>query len=122
MKRNRLLIILTVLVVVVGTLFLINRKYTTLDNAESGFAMEDTASITKIFMVDMNNRSVTLQKEAPGKWLLNGKYLAQNYNVSMLLRTMKDITVRYPVPLVARDNVLRRLATIARKVEIYQRR
>ena len=55
MKRNRLLIIITILVVIIGVLFLINRKYTTLDNAESGFAIEDTASITKIFLVDMEN-------------------------------------------------------------------
>jgi hypothetical protein len=120
MKRNRLLIILTVLVVIIGILFLINRKYTTLDNAESGFAIEDTASITKIFLVDMNNRSVKLTKERPGKWTLNDEFLAQNFNVTMLVKTMKDIKVRYPVPLAARDNVIRRLATIAIKVEIYQ--
>jgi len=120
MKRNRLLIILTVLVVIIGVLFLINRKYTTLDNAESGFAIEDTASITKIFLVDMNNRSVQLSKEGPGVWMLNDEFLAQNFNVTMLLKTMKDLTVRYPVPKAARDNVIRRLATIAIKVEIYQ--
>ena len=120
MKRNKLLLIVTILVVIVGILFLINRKYTTLDDVESGFAVEDTASITKIFMVDKNNKSVLLVKEAPGKWKLNNKNLAQNFNVTMLLRTMKDIAVRYPVSLAARDNVIRRLATIARKVEIYQ--
>ena len=120
MKRNRLLIILTILVVIIGVLFLINRKYTTLDNAESGFAIEDTASITKIFLVDMNNRSVQLTKEMTGKWTLNDEFLAQNFNVTMLLKTMKDLTVRYPVPKAARDNVIRRLATIAIKVEIYQ--
>lgn len=120
MKRNRILIILTVIVVITGILFLLNRRYTTLDDAESGFAVEDTASITKIFMADKNNRSVLLEKEAPGRWILNGKYPAHNYNVSMLLRTIKDLTVRYPVPLAARDNVITRMATVARKVEIYQ--
>jgi hypothetical protein len=120
MKRNRLLFILTILVVIIGVLFLVNRRYTTLDDAESGFAIADTASVTKIFIVDKNNRSVLLMKEAPGKWMLNDKLLAQNFNVTMLLRTMKDLTVRYPVPLAARDNVIRRMATISRKVEIYQ--
>jgi hypothetical protein len=38
----------------------------------------------------------------------------------MLLGTMHDIKVRYPVPLASRDNVLKRMASIARKVEIYQ--
>jgi hypothetical protein len=40
--------------------------------------------------------------------------------MAMLLGTMNNLTVRYPVPLVQRENVLRRLASIARKVEIYQ--
>ncbi len=120
MKRNRLLLILTILVVIIGTLFLVNRSYTTLEDAESGFAVADTAGITKIFMVDKNNRSVKLVKDVPGKWILNDKFPAQNYNVNTLLKTIKDLKVRYPVPLAARDNVIRRLATIARKVEIYQ--
>jgi hypothetical protein len=101
-------------------LVLVNRRYTTLDDAESGFAIADTAAVTKIFMVDKNNRSVLLVKEAPGKWLLNKQLQAQNFNVTMLLRTMKDLTVRYPVALAARENVIRRMATISRKVEIYQ--
>ena len=120
MKKNRFLLILTLIVVVIAVLFVINRKYTTLDDAESGFAIEDTSSVRMIFMADMNGRSVKLVKEAVGKWTLDDKYLAHNYNINMLLRTMQDLTVGYPVPLAARDNVLRRLATIARKVEIYQ--
>lgn len=120
MKKNRLLLIFTLIIVVIGVLFVINRKYTTLDDTESGFAIEDTSKIVKIFMVDKNNRSVKLTKEAPGLWTLNDKYLAHNYNIIMLLGTMKDLIVRYPVPLAARDNVIKRLATIARKVEIYQ--
>ncbi|MCK4569698.1 MAG: hypothetical protein KAT76_05355, partial [Bacteroidales bacterium] len=120
MKRNKLLLILTLVIVIIGILFLINRKYTTLDDTESGFAIEDTSIVVKIFMADKNNRSVKLTKESPGKWTLNDKYLAHNYNISMLLGTMKDLKVRYPVSLAARDNVIRRLATIARKVEIYQ--
>lgn len=120
MKRNRFLLILTILIVIIGSLFLINREYTTLDDAESGFAVEDTASITKIFIVDKNNNSVKLTKQAPGKWILNDDLNAHNYYVTMLLRTMKELTVRYPVPMAARDNVIRRMASIGRKVEVYQ--
>lgn len=120
MKKNKFLLILTILVVIIGILFVVNKRYTTLDDAESGFALADTASITKIFMVDKNNRSVMLVKDMPGKWTLNDKLSSQNYNVNMLLRTIKDLTVRYPVSHAQRDNVIRRMATISRKVEIYQ--
>jgi hypothetical protein len=120
MKKNTLLFILTLVVVIIGVLLIINNRYTTLNNAESGFAIEDTASVTRVFMVDKNNNSVELIKQSTGRWLIDNEHLAQNYNVIMLLGTMKNLTVRYPVPLAARDNVVRRMASIARKVEIYQ--
>ena len=120
MKKNKALFIITILIVIAGVLIILNRNYSTLDDRESGFAVEDTATITKIFMADKNNLSVKLEKRADGQWIINDKYLAHPFNMSMLLGTMKDLTVRYPVPLAARDNVLIRLASIARKVEIYQ--
>ena len=120
MKKNRTLIILALVLVIIAVLFVINKRYTTLNNAESGFAVEDTSNVTKIFMVDKNNRSVKLTKIEVGRWLINDEHLAQNYNIIMLLGTIKGMTVRYPVPLAAKDNVIRRLASIARKVEIYQ--
>ena len=52
MKKNRLLYILTLLLVIIGVLFMVNRRYTTLDDSESGFAVADTAKITKIFMAE----------------------------------------------------------------------
>lgn len=120
MKKNRFLFIIALILVIIGVLFIVNRRYTTLDDSESGFAISDTATVTRIFMVDKNNRSVELKKIAVGEWLLNGQHLAHNYNIGMILRTLKEITVRYPVPIAARDNVITRLATIARKVEVYQ--
>lgn len=120
MKKNRLLFILTILIVIVGVLLIVNNRYTTLDDAESGFAISDTSNVTRIFMVDKNNQSVKLEKQENGDWIINEKFLAHDFNIRMLLGTMKDLRVRYPVPLAARDNVLRRLAAIARKVEIYQ--
>lgn len=120
MKKNRLLFILALLLVIIAVLFTVNQRYTTLDDAESGFAVQDTAKVTKIFMVDKNNRSVKLDRNEDGSWTLNDKFTAHAYNIYMLLGTIRELTVRYPVPLVARDNVVTRLATIAKKVEVYQ--
>ena len=119
MKKKRFVLLLILFVVIIANFFIVNDRYTTLDESEGGFAISDTASITKIFMVDKNNRSVKLEKEAMGKWIINDKHLALNFNMVMLLGTIKDIKVRYPVPLAARDNVITRLATIAKKVEVY---
>ncbi|HSG68321.1 MAG TPA: DUF4340 domain-containing protein [Bacteroidales bacterium] len=120
MNKNKILYIITIALVIFGGIILINRNYSTLDQKESGFAVEDTSTVTKIFMVDKNNLSVKLEKRDDGRWIINDKFLGHQFNMAMLLGTMKDLTVRYPVPLAARDNVLIRLASIARKVEIYQ--
>ncbi|MEN8224600.1 MAG: DUF4340 domain-containing protein [Bacteroidota bacterium] len=120
MKKLRILFIFALILVIIGGLFIVNRSYTTLDEGESGFAIQDTSNVTKVFMVDKNNLSVKLVREADDRWIINDQFLAHNYNVGMLLGTMKNLTVRYPVPMAARDNVIRRLASIARKVEIYQ--
>lgn len=120
MRKNRSLFIIALILVIIGVLFIVNRRYTTLDDTESGFAINDTSTVTRIFMADKNNRSVELSKIRVGEWLIDDQYLAHNYNIGMILRTLKEIKVRYPVPLAARENVIRRMATIARKVEIYQ--
>lgn len=121
MKKNRLLFIFTLIVVIIGVFLILNNRSSTLSNAESGFAIEDTSNVTRVFMVDKNNASVELNRVSTGKWLINNEHPAQNFNVIMLLGTIKNLTVRYPVPLAAKDNVIRRLASIARKVEIYQK-
>lgn len=120
MRKNRSLFIIALILVIIGVLFIVNRRYTTLDDTESGFAINDTSTVTRIFMADKNNRSVELSKVRVGEWLIDDKFLAHNYNIGMILRTLKEVKVRYPVPLAARENVIRRMATIARKVEVYQ--
>ena len=120
MKKNRVtLIIALILLIAAGALFITN-SYTTLRKDSSKFAIEDTASVTKIFIADKNNNEVTLNRLADGSWLVDGKYTAQQAKISSFLKTLMDLEVRSPVPLVARNNVITRMAVIAKKIEIYQ--
>lgn len=86
---------------------------------ESGFAVSDTAAITKIFIADKNIHSVLIERDADG-WILDGENRANTRLVDVLLETIKRVKVKSPVSLASRDNVLRRMATIGRKVEVYQ--
>ncbi len=120
MRKNRVtLIIALILLIAAGALFVTN-SYTTLRKDSSDFAIEDTASVTKIFIADKNNNEVTLDRQADGSWLVDGKYTVQQAKISSFLKTLMDIEVRSPVPLVARNNVITRMAVIAKKIEIYQ--
>ncbi|CAN5897069.1 hypothetical protein BH11BAC7_BH11BAC7_28240 [soil metagenome] len=83
------------------------------------FALSDTASVTKIFLVDKSNKQVTLTRENDGRWKVNGKYYARPDAIKTLLSTMHDLSIREPVGLKARENVIKQLATGAIKCEIY---
>ncbi|MEJ2595388.1 MAG: DUF4340 domain-containing protein [bacterium] len=119
MKRNRI-IIATILVLIVAVIaILAGNRYSTLTERESNFAVEDTASVVGIFIADKNDNEIMLERKDHG-WLLNGKFETNTRMVDMLLGTLKKIKVRSPVSLASHNNVIRRMAAIGKKVEIYQ--
>jgi len=120
MKKNRnSIIVVGILVVIAIILFLTNSK-TTFKRALSDFAVDDTSNVTKIFMSDKNNNNLTLTRVEPGKWLVNNKYPGSKANIELLMGTMLGLQVKETVPKAAVENVIRDLATISVKVEIYQ--
>ncbi len=122
MKSNKVLILLLVVLAAVAIYFFINKTSGTLGLAggeKSDFAIEDTASIDKIFIVDARGNSVTLAKEE-SVWMVDGKYTARPDNIRLLMKTFSRIDVRSPVPKAAFNNVVKQIATGATKVEIYQ--
>lgn len=119
MKKNKIILIIILALAVVAVLVVASNSYSTLENEESNFAVSDTSTITKIFIADKNVNSVTLDRTESG-WLLDGKYPTNPRIVEVLLETLKRFKVKAPVSLASRDNVIKRLATVGKKVEIYQ--
>lgn len=95
----------------------INNKYTskTLRN----FEVRDTASVTKIFMVDKNNRTIELNRHKH-EWTVNNTYPVRHDAIKLLLETIRTMRVKSPVAISAREEILRRMAGKSIKVEIYQ--
>ena len=117
MKKNRIIIILTLILAVVAVVLLFsNRKSTIVDN----FAVEDVSTITKIFMSDKLNNKVTLERLDEQNWKLNEKFDANRQVMEMLLETMNELKVKEPVSKSGRNNVIKWLAAKSVKVEIYQ--
>lgn len=125
MKNNKVIIVLAVVLVAIATFFYISKNNVVqgtmddMEGAKSDFAIKDTASITKIFIVDAQGVSVTLKK-SKNSWLVDDKYIARPDNIRLLMKTFSRIDVRYPVAKAAFNNVIRDIATKATKVEIYQ--
>lgn len=123
MRSNKLLLVLlVVLIAVAAVIYFNNDKGATIDDiegAKSEFGVEDTSSITKIFIADAKGETVTLERKKDN-WLVDGKYNARPDNIRLLMKTFGRIKVRMPVPKAARNNIITSLATEAIKVEIYQ--
>jgi len=118
MNKNKVFLIIVLVLIAVATGFVITDKTTTLFGEDSGFAVKDTANIVKIFMVDKNNQSVLFERTDKG-WLLNKDQKAHEKNIAMLLNTIKNLEVKYPVPQKSHNNIVKAMAGTAVKVEVY---
>ncbi|MCX6248580.1 MAG: hypothetical protein NTW10_12720 [Bacteroidetes bacterium] len=120
MKKNRKFIIAVIVLGVIAIALILTNSKSTFKRALSDFAVDDTSNITKIFMSDKTNNNLTLTRIQPGKWVVNNKYPASKANTDMLLGTMLGLQVKETVPQAAMDFVIKDLAAISVKVEIYQ--
>jgi hypothetical protein len=120
MKKNKTIFIAFLLLALITLMLWLTQSTTTFRRSLSDFKLNDSSNVTKIFMADKNNNSVTLTRKSPGRWMVNDKYPAQNNSIDMLLKTMVEIEVQQPVAKAAHNNIVKELAVNAVKVEIYQ--
>jgi len=119
MKRNKGIIVIIIIFIVLAVVIFSGKGYSTLEDRESNFAVSDTARITKIFIADKSENAVLLTRNNSG-WMVNRDHRANTGLVDILLGTIKKLKVKTPVSLAAHDNVVRRMSAIGRKVEVYQ--
>ena len=82
------------------------------------FAVKDTSTITKIFLVDKNSSQILLERKE-GFWTVNENSRARKDAIDLLLKTINRISVKSPVPKAAKENIIKRLSSKSTKVEIY---
>lgn len=120
MKNLRIKLVLVLILAVVAIVLLTQKRTGTLDDDISAFSVDDTTSVTKIYLADMKGNEVLLSRVFPGKWLLNDTLNARTEAVNRLLATMYRMTVQSPVSKAGYNNVITNLATNSVKVEVYQ--
>lgn len=117
-KRNIILIAIAAVIVVAAAIIALTfSRSTTLDQ---NYHIEDTASITKIFIADKENNQVTLNRIADSVWDVDGIYPASQPLVDLLLETLNTMRIRQQVNKNAIPNVIKDIASHGIKVEIYQ--
>lgn len=122
MKKNLIYIAIVAVLGLIAVIAVTTRKQGTIDKKHGEFSVDDTASITKIFMVDKNNHEVLLQRSDTARetWLVNHKFTARDEGINMLLGTISNLRVKAPVSKSGYNTVIRQLAANSVKVEIYQ--
>lgn len=123
MKNKKLLLFILLLGVALSAYYYFNQRSKNTLAYEKGakfdFAIEDTNSITKIFIADAKGEKVTLIRKEKN-WLVNEKYPARPDNIRLLMKTFSRIALKYPVPKASFETVVKNIASGATKVEIYQ--
>jgi hypothetical protein len=118
--KNKWVYLIFLILAVIAVLIYFSNHNGTIKKELRDFAVEDTASITKIFMVDKENIQVTLDRKEAGKWMVNNKYFVRPDAIKVLLGTIASIDVKSPVGKTALPNVIKQIATQSVKVEIYK--
>lgn len=122
MKRNRIAIILVIILGALSFWFIINNKKGTIKETLRDFSVQDTAAVNKIFLADKRGNTVTLERKPNGKdWTVNGKYIARADAIQTLMITLRKIDIKEPVGKKAQDNIVKQLATDAIRCEIYSK-
>lgn len=84
------------------------------------FAVANTNEIGKIFIADREGRTATLERTPKG-WRYNSKYPARPSAVDNLLETISTVNVLNIPPNGAIQNMVKEIAAVGIKVEIYDR-
>ncbi|CAN5472510.1 hypothetical protein BH11BAC1_BH11BAC1_21660 [soil metagenome] len=121
MKKNRLNFLIAIALIAVACFFLFRNNFSTVREENRNFTIDDTAAVTKIFIADRNNNSVTLERKGPGEWLLNGSHKTRQQGISLILDCLKKIRVQSRVPKNTFNTVVKELASTGIKLEVYLR-
>ena len=120
MKNANLFLFLVVVLLGGGTWYLLQgNKSSNLEGYDFNFAVEDTASIGKIFLADHEGKTITLDWVNKMEWRVNKKYKARPDAVNNLLATIGKVTMLYRFPRNAVKPVIQNLASSGIKTEIY---
>jgi hypothetical protein len=104
------------------TVFVVTKyQKSTLKEELTDFAVEDTASIDKIFLSDKDGYKLLLERKENYSWSVNKSFEARPDAIKILLETIKQIKVKAPVGRASFNNVVKKLAVKSTKVEIYQK-
>lgn len=88
---------------------------------DADFGFRDTAAIGKIFLAETDGQSILLERDKNNSWTVNKTFPAMRIQVLNILTCLNKQTALVPVPERDYERVIKMLAGLGVKVEIYNR-
>ncbi len=120
MKKNSLSLVLLLVLGAIALYLFLKKDNDVSSKMLNDFAIEDTASITKLFLADNDGNYSVLKKMDDGSWTVNDKYKARQQNVYLILRGLRNFEVKSTVPSEGVSAIISQIATKPIKLEVYQ--
>lgn len=118
MNKN-LAYLFVVIALAIAAYFLVSKKPTsTLSVEETAFAVENINDVQKIFMADMKGNQAILERKEK-YWVINDKYITRPDAIHILLKTIKNVTIKHPITGKAKNKIIKDLSASHVKVEVY---
>ncbi len=118
MKKNALYFIALIVLSVLTWYFVFREPTESFNKSEANFSVADTNDIKTIFLTNLHNENIKLERTAKG-WTLNDTLSPRMDAISSLLNALARQKPEQPVPLSYHDNVVKDLSVNNTKVEIY---
>ncbi len=84
------------------------------------FSIANIKEVDKIVISSKSPSTVSLTRQNDGSWLVDGKYLARQTNVALLLKTMARMEVKNPISKLMEPQVIKKMAVQSNKVEVFK--
>lgn len=118
-NRNTILLLLLFVVLGAGYWLVSRNPWRTVAKPADAFAIEDTAAITKIFLANKRGQKILLERNSNQSWTVNGRFLADEPKIRLLLGTLHDLRIQLPIPESMHNTAMGILASVGIKTEIY---
>ena len=119
--KNLIGLIILVIFAITAYFLLAEKNSFVSDSTEDykDFAIEDTASVSKIFLSRTSGEKLLLTRVNGSDWVVDNNFPARKDGVNLILKTLSDIKVSGVVAKDQMEHTIKRLATGAIKVEFY---
>ncbi len=121
-KKSFIYLIASLIIIAVSLYFYNTRYYYFTARDDRSFSVCPDENISKITLSISGKTMVTLELEKDDSWIVNNEYKANKAAVSDLLRTLRNLYVRHPVPAEKRDSILELLQKDGITADIYAKK